>query len=134
MDKNATMVECPDVDGLKCLIQQIKMPFMMTNRSVVTLYYTIEEADGSLVFISSSRGTESVAAGLTAVIDKNVLGNNVVNYTKLTPTETGCDWVSVQCMDIGGSIPAALKRQGASKMQSVAMRMIHLIKTGDLPA
>ena len=48
------------MEGHKCLLQQIKMPMMMTNRSVVQVYYVIEEADGSLIFIASSRDTDEI--------------------------------------------------------------------------
>ena len=51
---------------------------------------------------------------------------------KLTPTENGCDWVSVQAFDISGSMPDAVKRKGAEKMSKSAMKMIHLIKTGEV--
>ena len=57
----------------------------------------------------------------------------MINYSKLTPTETGCDWVSVQAFDIAGSIPDAMKKKGAEKMALAPMRMIQLIKTGNAP-
>ena len=106
------MIECPDVDGHKCMLQQLNMPWPMTNRSIVTLYYLIDEtknADGSLVFIASSRNTESVVTSLSGQIKKNVVGNNIINYQRLTPVQGAedgeCDWVSVQCFDVGGSLP-----------------------------
>ena len=72
------------------------MPMMMTNRSVVQVYYCIENnADGSLIFIASSKNTDDVVAAQSKQIKKNVVANNIINFMKLTPTETGCDWVSV---------------------------------------
>ena len=68
-----------------------------------------------------------------SVIKKDVIGNNIINYMKLTPTADGCEWVSVQCLDVCGSIPTAMKNLGASKQAKNAMNMIHLIKTGDAP-
>ena len=50
----------------------------------------------------------------------------------MTPTENGCDWVSVQAFDIAGSIPDAMKKKGAERMSKSAMRTIHLIKTGEV--
>ena len=39
------------------------MPMMMSNRSVVAVYYIIEDnADGSLIFIASSRNTDEIVA------------------------------------------------------------------------
>jgi len=85
-----------------------------------------------LVFIASSKGTESVVAAQAGVIKKNVVANNIINYTKLTPTADGCEWISVQCMDIAGSIPDAMKRQGAERQAKNAMFMIKLIRDRDL--
>jgi hypothetical protein len=111
------------------------MPMMMTNRSVVQVYYLIENCDenGSLIFIASSRATDDVVAAQSKQIKKNVVANNIINYMKLTPTETGCNVETVTCFDIAGSIPDALKRKGADKMKAGPMRMIHLIKTGEAP-
>lgn len=105
----------PELDGQDCLLQNIKMPMIMTNRSLVNVYYLKENADGSLEYISSSRGTDQVVKDQASLIKKNVIAQNLLNYTKLTPTAEGCDWVSVQALEIGGSIPETLKKQGAEK-------------------
>ena len=115
MDSKVTVTDLPDHQGHRCLIQHIKMPIMMSNRSIVQCYYLIENEDGSIVFIASSRGLEDVVAANSGIIKKDVVANNIINYTKLTPTENGCEWVSVQALDIAGSIPDALKRQGAER-------------------
>ena len=86
-----------------------------------------------MIFIASSQGTDEVVAAQSSKIKKNVVGNNIINYSKLTPTDGGCDWVSVQAFDVGGSIPDALKRKGAEKLSLQPMRMIQLIKTGEAP-
>ena len=80
------------------------------------LYYLKEnKRDGSVEFISSSRGTDEIVSQQAQVIKSNVVGNNVVNYMKLTPTRDGCDLQTVLCVDIGGSIPDYLKRQSAER-------------------
>ena len=71
------------------------MPIMMSNRSIVQCYYFIQNEDGSIVFIASSKGLEDVVAANSGIIKKDVVANNIINYTKLTPTEDGCEWVSV---------------------------------------
>ena len=115
MDPKLSISECPDFEGHKCLIQHISMPMFMTNRSIVQIYYMIENEDGSLVYLVSSRGTDEVVAAQTGIIKKDVVGNNIINYMKLTPTEDGCEWVSVQCLDVAGSLPTALKKLGAKR-------------------
>ena len=71
------------------------MPTLMTNRSIVQVYYVNENADGSMEFLSTSKGNDEIVTAMAAVIKKNVVANNVINYMKLTPIEGGCDWVSV---------------------------------------
>ena len=103
---------------------------MLTDRSFVSLYYLMEKPDGSLVLISSSRGTEAVAAANEHVIKKNVLANNIVNYMRLYPRDGGVDFVYVQAFDIAGSIPDYLKSKGADAQARSPMTQIHIIKTG----
>ena len=95
LDNKLTISDTPDVDGYRCLVQHIKMPMLMTNRSIVQLYYVIENEDGSLEFIASSQGTEGVMADVASIVKKDVIANNIINYTKLVPDGDGVKWVSV---------------------------------------
>ena len=114
-DGKITVTDCPDFEGQKCIVQHLKMPMMISNRSIPVLFYLKENADGTIEFVASSRGTEAVVAAQAASIKKDVVANNIVNYVKLTPIEGGCDWVSVQCLDMAGSMPDAMKRMGAER-------------------
>ena len=67
----------------------------MTNRTIPQIYYVTENEDGTLTFISSSRGSENVVTEQSKVIKKNVVANNICNYVKISPNAEGCDWVSV---------------------------------------
>ena len=49
------------------------------------------------------------------MVKKDVIARNIINYVKLTPGDGATEWVSVQALDIAGSIPDMLKKQGASK-------------------
>ena len=79
------------------------------------MYDTQENEDGTFEFFSSSEETEELVEAQAKVVKKDVIANNIINYVKLTPVEGGCEWVSVQALDIAGSIPDMLKKQGASK-------------------
>ena len=56
------------------------MPMFMTNRSIPVLYYYREHRDKSLEFMSSSKETDEIVRVNQALIGKNVVGNNIVNY------------------------------------------------------
>ena len=109
IDSKITVTDCPDFEGHRAVIQHISMPMFMDNRSIPQIYYFIENEDGSIVFLASSKDTDGLKEAQKAVIKKNVVAINHINYTKLTPTADGCDWVSVQCLDVAGSIPDMLK-------------------------
>lgn len=114
VDEKIRMDPVEDYDGCRCFIQQIKMPMFMTNRSIPVLYYCREfSRDKGVEFVSSSKGTAEVERINASLIGKNVIGNTVINYSRVTPTTDGCYWESVLCIDIGGSIPAALQRTSA---------------------
>lgn len=61
-DDRLTAVQLPDFEGKTCILTNIKMPMMISNRSVVSLYYNYEKPDGSFVSISSSKNTDAVVA------------------------------------------------------------------------
>lgn len=134
MGSELSVTDIPNIDGCRAVIQHIKMPLILTNRSIVQIYYLIEGDDGSLINIASSKGTEAAVEEHKATIKKNVVANNVINYHKLTPVEGGMQWESCQCLDVAGSIPDALKRKGAERQARMPMNMIKLITTGSVPS
>ena len=95
IDEKLSCDDCPDFEGKRCLVQHIKMPFMISDRSFISIFYEIEKPDGSFVSISSDKGAEAVVAAQAKVIKKNVVANNIMMYCRLTPTADGCDYVSV---------------------------------------
>ena len=109
-DNRISVTDCPDFEGKRCLLMTLKMPMMITDRSIVALYYQIDKPDGSMVTISSSQGTEAVVEAQKSVIKKNVVANSIINYLRFIPREGGCDFHYVQSIDIAGSIPNYLKK------------------------
>ena len=95
MDEKVSCVACPDVDGLRCLIQKLKMPMIMSDRSIPIIYYTKENEDGSFTWVASSKNTDEVVAAQAEVIGSNVVANNIINMHTLTPTADGSEWVGV---------------------------------------
>lgn len=73
IEDRLTFTLLPDFEGQNCLLQNIKMPMIMTNRSLVNVYYLKENADGTLEFLSSSRGTDQVVKDQASIIKKNVI-------------------------------------------------------------
>ena len=106
----------------------------MTNRTFVNLYYKKTNRDGSYEYINSSRENQEVVDLYANIIKKNVVANTVFDYRKVTPMPDGsCEWESALCVDISGSIPPALQRQGAEMMLVGAENLIYLVRHGEAP-
>ena len=111
LDSKLKITRLDDIDSHMMTVTTIKMPMMMTNRSIFNIYHSFDCDDGSFVGLNSSKGTEAfltTEAG-KKLLGKNVLATNHINYRHIVPYEGGCNWTSVVCTDIGGSIPAMMK-------------------------
>ena len=133
LDSKLSVTPVGEYEGYPAVIQHIKMPMMMTNRSIPIVNHRIEKPDGSLVIIGSSKGTEALVAAQKSVIKKDVVANQIISYLHLEEYEGGCSWTAVSCMDIAGSIPDMVRRQGAEKQLKSAENMILLLTTGSVP-
>ena len=132
-DKRVTMVKCPDQDGCEAYLMQIKMPMFMTNRVFPNLYYVVERRNGTLEYIMSSQGSEELQQQQAKKIGKDVVANSIISYFEIKPTDDGCDVRSVVCLDIGGSIPDALKRQGVSESIDGLEKSHYIVRHGKVP-
>lgn len=92
-DDRLSAEELPDFEGRQCTLTNIKMPMMISNRSIISLYYNYDKPDGSFVSVNSSRGTDAIVKQQRDKIKRNVVANNIMQYTKLTPRDGGCDFV-----------------------------------------
>ena len=118
-----------------CAITHIKMPFPMSNRSFANLYYEKKNQDGSYEYINSSRDNQEVVDQCADIIKRNVVANTIFDYRKVTPMPDGsCEWEAALCVDISGSIPAALQRAGAEQMLAGVENVIYLIRHGKAPS
>ena len=78
-----TPTRLADEDGHPTWHLHMKMPMVISNRSVVISFYEEELEDGSKILINSSQGNEEVIAAQKAtLIKKNVVANAIITYTK----------------------------------------------------
>ena len=132
MNPDITYTLLEELDGAKVLLQQIKMPIMMTNRVMISIVHCLPQDDGSLIFINTSTGNEDLYEKYKDKLGKDVVATNHSNYTKLVPYDGGCEITMAQCMDISGSIPDMLKKKGGARMLANGEKMIHLMLTGEV--
>ena len=127
-----TPEDLPTVAGVdKLVLMNIKFPFPMTNRSILNAFYFNDEADGSYWQCSSSKGNEALYEQYKSKIGKNVIAVNHIGYVGVKPTESGCEWSSVNMTDLSGSIPGMLKGKIANRQAKQAIGTINFIMTGE---
>ena len=135
LDKKLVMTVLPDIEGHMVSHTHVKMPMMMTHRSVFNLYFQYEREDGSWVDLCSFHGTEPAVESEQGrkLHGSKVFAYNHCDYRLIEPYDGGCYWTSILCTDIGGSIPNYLKQQGAGEMAKNAEGILHYINTGQYP-
>ena len=82
LDSKLAITKLDDVDGHMRTMTTIKMPMMMTNRTIFNIYHPTDCEDGSFIGLASSKGTEEwvESAEGKALLKKNVLATNHINY------------------------------------------------------
>ena len=135
LSPEAAIEDLPDIDGLRARITTITMPSMMvSNRSVVNVFYEKQDGD-SLWVVNTSRGNEEVVKedAIKKKIGKNVVATNHYNCGKLTPYDGGLYIQNAQCFDVAGSIPSFIVKKGAARGVKTLERLYHVITTGTAP-
>ena len=133
VDDKVTMVAVPDFEGCLTFMQKIKMPMFMTNRIIPNVFYLREHGDEKLEFVNSSQGTDNLVRQQAKLIGKDVVGNTIINYQLIKKVDGGCTYQSVLCIDICGSIPDYLKRQGADLYVKGQETTVYTIAYGKAP-
>ena len=123
----------PDDEGHKVVLLKMKMPLVISNRSIVTCFYEIEKEDGTKIIMHSSRGNEEIVAANAAKIGKDVVGNMAITYMSWKPYEGGIELQNIVMMDPAGSIPDFLKKKMAKRMANGLDILVKYLQTGEKP-
>lgn len=118
---------------------RLKLPKPLTPRTTISSSYKIYNPDdGSFIWLVSSKGNEEiykaeVAAG--RIKKKDVQGIMHIDYNLFQPRPDGSmTCTKIICMDPGGSVPDAAKRQMAKRQVEGHQGLIDWVLTGKLPA
>ena len=132
MNSEVTMTKLDTLDGASVIHQHIKMPMLMTNRSLINLVSVKENDDGTVVILNTSQKNEDLLEQYKDKVGKDVIACNYFNYQKLTPVEGGLNIQMASCMDPMGSIPDMFKNKAATRMLKNAEKMYHFMMTGEV--
>ena len=105
-----------DDEGCRVAHMRMKMPVMISNRSIITCFYRFTKEDGTNVLMHSSRGNEALVTANASKIGKDVVGNMHINYVSWKAYEGGIELAYVGKMDPNGSIPDFIKNKFAARM------------------
>ena len=64
-----------DDEGCKVVHIKMKMPMLISNRSIITCIYRYTKEDGTNVLMHSSRGNEAIATARASSIGKDVMAS-----------------------------------------------------------
>ena len=121
-----------EIEGFRFNHQHMKMPFMVTNRSVIAGSYVKENDDGSVSILMTSTGNEDLYEKHKDKIGSDVVAINHFNYTRLKEVDGGCEVAMAASSDPAGSIPDMIKNKQVAKLQRGPTRQFHFMITGEV--
>lgn len=80
-----------EVADYKCYHLQMRMPMMISNRSILTCFYEHLTSEGYRVVLHSSQGNEDLVESRRHHIGKDVVANNIITYMASKPYEGGME-------------------------------------------
>ena len=134
MNERLTATRLEDSEGSKVYHLQMKMPMMISNRSIVTCFYEHEDAtSGFKIVVHSSQGNEDIVEKRRTEIGKDVVANNLVTYMAAKPYDGGYELNQVISLDIAGMIPGFIKTKVAKKLANVGLQIADYMMHGTIP-
>ena len=133
MNSKLTRVLLPDDEGHKVYLLKMKMPMVISNRSIVTCYYEAQKEDGTRVLLNSSRGNEEIQAANADKIGKDVIASIGLNYISWKAYDGGIELVQINHSNPGGSIPGFMKSKSATRAANNLIHLVNYLQTGAKP-
>ena len=129
-----TRVVLPEDEGQKVVLLKIKMPMVISNRSIVACYYEDQKEDGTRILMNSSRGNEQIQAANADKIGKDVIASVGINYVSMKAYDGGIELCQINHSDPNGSIPGFLKSKMAKKQAKTLLDLVTYLQTGAKPS
>ena len=127
MDSKLTRVVLPEDEGHKVILMKLKMPMVISNRSIVTCYYEAQKEDGTRIIMNSSRGNEEIQAANADKIGKDVVANITLNYVSMKAYDGGIELCQINQSDPNGSIPGFMKSKMAKNKAKMLLNLVNYL-------
>ena len=99
LNDRLTREQMPDHEGHAMWHLKMAMPMMISNRSIISCFYTGETSDGYQALFHSSAGNEEQTEGHAEQIGSDVIAINHLTFTCYKADETGMDLRQIICID-----------------------------------
>ena len=138
MNNRATAVTLPNnpsmaSEGDKNYKMHMRMPAILSNRTVFVSYYFDQFEDGSMLAMGSSRGNEEYEKVYEQEVGSDVIANSILVYLKGVPCEGGYDLTQIVAMDPKGWIPWFIKRKMGHRSAEMIGMTVKYLMTGEVP-
>ena len=121
-------------DEYKSFHIHMKMPMLISNRSILTTFYhQVNESENTEIVVHSSQGNEFMVRDEKHNIGKDVIANMIITFTKGVFYETGTELTQVLSLDVAGKIPDFIKRKIAAKFATTTLDIVNYMKEGTIP-
>ena len=125
--------ELPDQEGHKAWLLNMQMPMVISNRSIITVFYNWDLEDGTKCIMHSSQGNEALAESIADKIGSNVIGNNICTKTTFKPSGSGVEITMLVSLDPAGMLPGFIKNAAATRLANAAIIMADYLRDGTIP-
>ena len=133
LNPKVTVEQIGEDEGCKVYHLKMKMPLVISNRSLVTTFYRCESADGHNIIMNSSQGNESFVEARRDQIGRDVLATQHIGYISYKPYEGGIELRNLQCMDPAGLIPDFIKKSMGKRQARVLVHSVEYLVNGTVP-
>ena len=112
----------------------MKMPPLISNRSIITTFYETESDDGYRQVFHSSTGNEAIVDARKAEhIKKDTVATMILTYMASKPYEGGMELNQIIALDIAGRIPDFIKNKIATRLSNIGMQLADYVMHGTVP-
>lgn len=133
MNPNQTDIRLPDQGGYKCYLEKQKTPVFMSNRCSIQIHYRFKKADGTLVNIISTKGTEELRKQYAEQIGKDVVCDIPLGYSSYKEEADGMHCVMVVNFRMNGKVPNFFMNFAIRQSHAAAIMIEDYIVDGKIP-
>ena len=105
MNPQMKLFRLPDQEGYRCYHTNVATPFFMSNRSYISVNYEINNLDGSLIHLESTKGNGSLLQEFASQLGNDVICDIPLGYSSYRIEEDGMHMCMIVTFRMNGRVP-----------------------------